>query len=197
METFRTFIAIHLPVPLLTELESIQRTLASRVPANRVRWVNTTGIHLTLKFLGETPVERLPDIYRALEAVARHAAGGDFTLQGLGCFPNSRRPRVIWVGVAEGPPTGWLTLLQQAVEEAMAHFGYPPERRAFHPHLTLGRVKKGVPSGDVAQIGAVVTDTTVGQIEQVTADRFAIIRSVLKPSGAEYTTLKEFPLCPP
>ncbi len=196
METLRTFIAIHLPAHLLTELESIQHTLAGRVPVNRVRWVNTAGIHLTLKFLGETPVERLPEIYQALETVARHATGGDFILQGVGCFPNTKRPRVIWAGVAEGPPTGWLTLLQQAVEEAMTNFGYPPERRPFHPHLTLGRVKKGVPSGDVARIGAVVADTAIGQIGQTTAERFAIIRSVLKPSGAEYTTLKEFPLCP-
>ena len=192
MEMLRTFIAIPLPEPLLAELGRLQRELAQAVPPRSVRWVRPASIHLTLKFLGDTPAEKLPQIKEALAVVARHAPACTFTAGGLGCFPNPRRPRVIWVGVQE--PTGRLAALQDAIEEVMAPFGYPPERRGFTPHLTLGRVQRRASKSDAARIGEVVAATEVGTLARVPADHFALIRSVLKPTGAEYTTLAEFRL---
>jgi 2'-5' RNA ligase len=192
METIRAFIAIPLPHPLLDKLAALQRQLDAHVPSRSIRWVRGEGIHLTLKFLGDTPTDKLPDIKRALAAVARHAPASSFTVEGLGCFPNPRRPRVVWVGVQE--PTGRLAVLQDAIEEVMAPLGYPPEGRGFTPHLTLGRVHRRTPHSDAARVGEVVTSTPVGLLAEVPADRFALIRSVLKPTGAEYTTLEEFAL---
>jgi 2'-5' RNA ligase len=192
METIRAFIAIPLPHPLLDRLSALQRQLESQIPSRSVRWVRAEGIHLTLKFLGDTPTEKLPDIKRALTAVARHAPACTFTVGELGCFPNPRRPRVVWVGVQE--PTGRLAALQDAIEEVMAPLGYPPEGRGFTPHLTLGRVRPGARRSDVARVGEVVTGTTVESLAEISGDHFALIRSVLKPTGAEYTTLEEFPL---
>ena len=192
METIRAFIAIPLPHPLLDRLSALQRQLESQIPSRSVRWVRAEGIHLTLKFLGDTPTEKLPDIKRALAAVARHAPACTFTVGELGCFPNPRRPRVVWVGVQE--PTGRLAALQDAIEEVMAPLGYPPEGRGFTPHLTLGRLQRRASRSDVAQVGEIVARTTVNPLAEVTADHFALIRSVLKPSGAEYTTLEEFRL---
>ena len=192
METIRAFIAIPLPHPLLEKLGALQRQLEKRIPSRSVRWVRAESIHLTLKFLGDTPTDKLPDIKGALAAVARHAPACTFTVGGLGCFPNPRRPRVVWVGVQE--PTGRLAALQDAIEEAMAPFGYPPEGRGFTPHLTLGRVRRRTPRSDIAHIGEVATSTMVGVLAEVPADHFALIRSVLKPTGAEYTTLARFPL---
>jgi 2'-5' RNA ligase len=192
METIRTFIAIPLPRPLLERLAALQRKLEEQVPSRSVRWVRVAGIHLTLKFLGDTPTEKLPEIKRALAAVARHAPPCTFTVGELGCFPNPRRPRVVWVGVQE--PTGRLAALQGAIEEVMAPLGYPPEGRGFSPHLTLGRVHQRVPRSTAARVGEVVTGTAVESLAEVRADHFALIRSVLKPTGAEYTTLEEFPL---
>jgi 2'-5' RNA ligase len=192
METIRAFIAIPLPHPLLDRLSALQRQLENQVPSRSVRWVRVEGIHLTLKFLGDTPTEKLPDIKRALTAVARHAPACTFTVGELGCFPNPRRPRVVWVGVQE--PAGRLAALQDAIEEVMAPLGYPPEGRGFTPHLTLGRVRPGARRSDVAQVGEVVTGTTGEPLAEVSADHFALIRSVLKPTGAEYTTLENFVL---
>lgn len=188
METIRTFIAVPLPDSLLEELTALQRRLDRRVPPRSTRWVRAEGIHLTLKFLGDTPKEKLPDIQQALAAVARHAPACSFTVEGLGCFPNPRRPRVVWVGVQE--PTGRLAALQDSIEEVLAPFGYPPEGRGFTPHLTLGRVRRKVSRSDAARVGEVVTSTTVGLLAEVPADHFALIHSVLKPTGAEYTTLE-------
>jgi len=190
MDTIRAFIAIPLPQPLLDELSTLQRRLEQRVPHRSVRWVRGGGIHLTLKFLGDTPTNKLPEIKQALSAVARHAPACTFTVGELGCFPNPRQPRVVWVGVQE--PTGRMVALQEAIEEVMTPLGYPPERRGFTPHLTLGRVGRRARRNEVAQVGEVVTGTRVDSLGQVAADRFALIRSVLKPTGAEYTTLEEF-----
>jgi 2'-5' RNA ligase len=128
----------------------------------------------------------------ALAAVARHVPACTFTAGGLGCFPNLRRPRVVWVGVDE--PAGRLEALQSAIEEVMTPFGYPPEKRGFSPHLTLGRMGRRASRDDAAQVGEVVASTTIEPLAEVTADGFALIRSILKPTGAEYTTLHEFPL---
>jgi len=190
MEIIRAFIAIPLPGTLLDELAALQRRLEKQVPPYSVRWVNPHGIHLTLQFLGDTPVEKLPAIQEALAAVAQNAPSCTFTVGGLGCFPNPRRPRVVWVGVQE--PTGRLAALQDAIEEAMEHFGYTPEGRGFTPHLTLGRVQRRASNREAAQVGEAITGAPVGQLAEVAADRFALIRSVLKPTGAEYTTLAEF-----
>jgi 2'-5' RNA ligase len=189
METIRAFIAIPLPAALLTELAALQRRLERKVPSRSVRWVRAEGIHLTLKFLGDTPTERLPNIKQALAAVARHAPGCTFAAEGLGCFPNTNRPRVVWVGIRES--TGRLAALQQAIEEVVAPLGFSPEGRNFSPHLTLGRVGRRASRSDAAQVGQLVADTDVGTLAEVPADRFCLIRSVLKPTGADYTVLEE------
>ena len=192
METIRAFIAVPLSDSLLEQLTVLQRKLERQMPPRSVRWVRPEGIHLTLKFLGDTLTEKLPDIKQALAAVARHAPVSTFTVEGLGCFPNPRRPRVIWVGVQE--PTGRLAVLQDAIEEVLTPFGYESEGRGFKPHLTVGRVRRKVARSDVAQVGQVVGDTTVGLLGQVSVESFCLIRSVLKPTGAEYATLEEFSL---
>jgi 2'-5' RNA ligase len=192
METVRAFIAVALPDALLRQLAGLQHRLEERVPQRSVRWVRPEGVHLTLKFLGDTPTEKLPGIEQALAVVARNAPACAFTVGEVGCFPNTRRPRVVWVGVQE--PTGRLAALQDAIEEVMVPFGYEPEGRGFTPHLTLGRVRRKISRGDAARVGEVVAATEVGQLAEVAADRFELIRSVLKSSGAEYTTLEEFHL---
>jgi 2'-5' RNA ligase len=192
METIRAFIALPLPGALLEQLADLQSHLERRIPPRSVRWVRTEGIHLTLKFLGDTPTEKLPGIEQALAIVARNAPVCTFTVGEMGCFPNTRRPRVVWVGVQE--PTGRLAVLQDAIEEVMASFGYEPEGRGFTPHLTLGRMGRKTSRGDAARVGEIVATTEVGQLAEVVAGRFELIRSVLKPTGAEYTTLKVFAL---
>ncbi len=192
MDELRLFVAIPLSKPLLKRLAEVQHRLQGKVPHQSVRWVRSEGIHLTLKFLGDTPTDKVPTIRDALTVVGRNAPPCELTVEGLGCFPNPRRPRVLWVDVSE--PTGRLEALQAAVEEAMVSLGYGAERRSFTPHLTLGRVRRRTSRQDEEQIGQAVVSTTVGQLAAFMADRFELIRSELKPSGAEYATLDAFPL---
>ncbi len=190
MDKMRLFVAIPLPESLLRRLSEVQDQLQRKVPPRSVRWVRSEGIHLTLKFLGDTPKDRVPTIEEALTVVGRNAPPCALTVEGLGCFPSPRRPRVLWVGVNED--AGRLEALQRAVEEAMTSLGYKPERHSFTPHLTLGRVQRRASHRDEEQIAEAVVGTTVGQLSEFTADRFELIRSQLKPSGAEYTTLSTY-----
>lgn len=192
MDMYRLFIAVPLPKSLLKGLGEVQYRLQGKVPHRSVRWVTAEGIHLTLKFLGDTPRDRIPTIQEALTVVARNAPACELTVEGLGCYPSPRRPRVIWVGVQE--PTGRLKALWKAVEEAMGAIGYRPERHGFSPHLTLGRVRRRVSSEDLQQIGEAIAGTAADRLAVFTADHFELIRSVLKPTGAEYTTLATFRL---
>ncbi len=191
-DAIRAFIAIPLPEALLRQLTTLQHQLEQKMPPRSVRWVRSEGIHLTLKFLGDTGREQLVQIEAALVEVARGGPPSTFTVGGVGCFPNASRPRVVWVGVQE--PTRRLAALQDAIEEAMVPLGFPREGRGFSPHLTLGRVQQHASRSDVAHIGKVVSAARVGQLAAVAADHFTLIRSVLKPSGAEYNTLAEFKL---
>jgi 2'-5' RNA ligase len=188
----RAFVAIPLPEDLLDQLGRLQRRLEVDAPPNSIRWVRKEGIHLTLKFLGDTNRKKLPEITAALGAVARHAPPCTISVKNLGCFPNPRRPRVLWVGVEE--PTERLAVLQDAIEEVLVPFGHEREERGFHPHLTLGRVRRRVSHDDKEAIGELVKASHIGTLSEFEADQFTLIRSVLKRTGAEYTDLETFQL---
>jgi 2'-5' RNA ligase len=190
MDKMRLFIAIPLPESLLKRLADVQYRLQGKVPHQSVRWARSEGVHLTLKFLGDTPTEKVPTITEALTVVGRNAPPCALVVEELGCFPNLRRPRVLWVGVNE--PTGRLEALQKAVEEATTSLGYKPERHSFTPHLTLGRVRRGTSRRDEREIAGAIEGTSVDQLAEFTADRFELIRSDLKPTGAEYIPLETF-----
>jgi len=189
MVTWRTFIALELSQELKAELGRLQERLREQMPPRSVRWVQLDGIHLTLKFLGDTPLARVEEVKSALARVAAGSEPFSFSVGGLGCFPNTRQPRVVWVGVQE--PTGALTHLQRTVEAHIAPLGFPTEQRPFSPHLTLGRVRKEASRSEVQQIGQVVTASPVGPLGQMAATGISYIKSDLQPSGAVYTTLFE------
>jgi 2'-5' RNA ligase len=184
----RTFIAIELDVPLKDKLTALVRELAPLAP--KIRWVHQpAGMHLTLKFLGETSDEKATAVSRTLETIAARSPRFIIRLRGLGTFPPGRSlPRVIWAGVLGGPP---LTALQKDIEQAAAALGYEPEHREFHPHLTLGRVKfPGRLEGLLQQMEK-YREQDFGEMTVV---RLTFFRSVLLPGGAEYSILGEFNL---
>jgi len=189
MKTLRTFIAVDLNEPLKKELAALQARLREQVAPGSVRWVRPEGIHLTLKFLGDTPADRVDEIGRALAQAAAQVQPFAFTVGGLGCFPNTRRPRVVWVGLQE--PTGALVRLRDAVEAHVAPLGFPTEKRPFRPHLTLGRVQRRASKSEVREIGEIVAAAPVGTIARMHVTTVSYIQSELKPGGAVYTTLHE------
>jgi 2'-5' RNA ligase len=183
----RTFIAIDLDESLKRALE----TLAGEIKplSGGVSWVGPAGMHLTLKFLGEISEADAARISSALEeTVPRHRVFA-LVLEGTGTFPPGRRePRVLWVGVVPGPP---LLALQEDIEKEMAKLGFEREKRPFHPHLTLGRVKSPSRLDPLVQEMKKYQGQKFGEMS---VQKFTFFQSTLKPSGAEYHVLKEFRL---
>jgi len=192
MEKIRTFIAIELDESVKDGLAKLQERLKGKAPQGSVRWVRLEGIHLTLKFLGDVPADQIEEITRALQKSCQGFAPFSLSCGGLGCFPNLKRPRVVWVGIQE--ETGTLAQLQKAIEENVAPLGYPTERRKFSPHLTLGRVQKRAGSGDRRRLGELVEASEIGILGQMEVRSVNLMRSDLRPSGAVYTRLAEVEL---
>jgi 2'-5' RNA ligase len=190
-EVWRTFIAIELDRSLRSALAKIQEQFMRQMPPGSVRWVAPEGIHLTLKFLGDTPRTRVPQIEAALQRACLGFEPFEFSVEGRGCFPNTRRPRVVWVAVRDKGQN--LMRLSAAVEHEVEPLGWPTEERGFSPHLTLGRVGRGVSGSDEA-VGKAVDATVVEQIGQQPVTGVSLIRSELHPDGASYSRLLSVPL---
>lgn len=177
----RCFIALELPRELKEAIDGETRELRSL--GADVRWVPADNQHLTLKFLGRTPEELLPQIKEGLSVAA--SAYGPFRLvfKGFGAFPPTGRPRVIWIGLADSEE---LRGLHGDIEAALGRLGFEPEERAFSPHLMLGRVKS--PKGMLA-LRKRIEASGEKRLGEMDARSVSLIRSELSPSGAKYTTL--------
>jgi 2'-5' RNA ligase len=185
----RTFIAIDLDSGLKASLEALVGELGRAPDSRSIRWVGAAGMHLTLKFLGEITEEQAARVSSVLETIAPRHRAFDLVLESTGAFPPGRRsPRVLWVGVVPAPP---LLAFQENIEGEMEKLGFPREKRPFHPHLTLGRMKFP------ARLDLLIQELNKHQgrrFGEMRVEKFTFFQSTLRPSGAEYTVLKEFGL---
>jgi 2'-5' RNA ligase len=182
----RVFIAIDLSPDVRRWLENARSILKSGTPAGAVRWVDPDGIHITLKFLGEIPFGRIDAVRGAMDRSMEGVKPFSLTVEGVGCFPNTTRPRVVWAGVRSEP---LLLDLQQRLEDNLSAAGFDRERRAFSPHLTLGRVKDGMSEIQLRKIGSAVEGTRTETTAAMPADGLCLFRSILRPDGPEYSVL--------
>ena len=153
------------------------------------RWVRVDGLHLTLRFLGATPDVRQQELGTVLTAACQGVAAFPITLRGAGAFPNPARPRVLWIGIADGARQ--LGGLAERINARLQTLGWTPDDRPFEPHLTLARTD-GVPgAADFARrLVAAAADVQFGW----QADRVVLYRSVLGRGPARYEAVAEAPL---
>jgi 2'-5' RNA ligase len=188
----RTFIAIELDDALKAGLARVQAQLQDSPVSRAARWVSPHSIHLTLKFLGDVSSDRVGEIGRAMQRACDPFVPFTISLSGTGCFPNSRRARVIWVGL-DGD-LGELTRLQRSVEAELERIGFPAEDRDFHPHLTLARMRRQARRNECAEMGELVVLAKVEEGLSKTVREISLMRSDLRPGGAVYTRLLSIPL---
>lgn len=183
----RTFIAIDFEEEIKKKLYFLLLEL-DKVSQN-IKWVKKEGMHLTLKFLGEIEEEKIPKIEAVLSTISKMYSPFPLRLKGTGTFPPGKKnPRVIWIGI-EGGQT--LKELQAQLEEELEKLDFPREKREFHPHLTLGRVKIQSHLGGVLSQLEREKETTFGEMK---VNKITFFQSILKPTGAEYKALSEFEL---
>jgi 2'-5' RNA ligase len=175
----RAFLALELPEPLRVDLGHLIETLRPQVPG--LRWVDPTGIHLTLRFLGWAAPGRLARMEAPVRTAAEACPRVKVAVGGLGVFPERGSPRVFWVGIEVPQP---LRRLQSACEAAAVAEGFEAETRPFHPHLTLGRWKDRArrPALPLVSLGT------------WPLDRLGLYQSRPGPRGSVYTPLNVFPL---
>lgn len=185
----RLFIAIELPASLRAAIEDVQDDLRQEMPDRAVRWTRPESIHLTLKFLGDTPANQKDIVTRSISPITADYTPLLLEINGAGCFPKTGRPRIVWLGLdGDMDP---LRALQASVEDALALLGFPREDRPFSPHLTIGRMQRNTSSGDARAVRQAIETTMIGRVGAWTAGAVSLMYSELRPDGARYTCLHE------
>ena len=180
----RLFLAVELEQELRHALHDATAPLREIAPD--AGWVPEDRLHLTLKFLGEQPETFVAPLQAKMEAVASRHWPVPMRLRGVGAFPNLRRPRVVWVGIAPAPK---LELLQHDIEEGCAALGVEVEGKPFRPHLTIGRLRGTEDRDTVRELARAArrirlrADTVVSSI--------GLVHSTLTPAGPRYVRLAE------
>lgn len=180
--SLRLFLAAPVPEAHLRWVAQRVDELEQRWP--EARWIPLSNQHITLKFLGSTPEDRLSDVVSLCEQVAARHTAAPLTLTELGVFPSRRRARVLWIGIDDA--AGLLSSLAGALDRDLAEVGFAPEGRAYSPHLTLARFKKPTPVNEFPPLPQPPPPFRLGS--------FDLWRSHLSPRGARYEVLASFPL---
>ena len=183
----RLFTAIDLPQPVLDHLE---RLMARLRPAAHVKWSPVYNLHITTKFIGQWPEERLEDMILTLRGVPPPAQTIGIEVRGLGWFPNPHHPRVFFAAVHATPA---LEELAGSLDQAAAQLGVASETRAYSPHLTLARIAVPVPLAPLREAIAHLESVEFGSFA---AHSFHLYRSQPGAGGSVYHKLAEFPLLP-
>ena len=192
MPETRTFVAVALPPEAVRALEGLVDRLRLLPEGQACRWSAAETIHLTLKFLGDVPDARLPAVYAAVDRACAGATPFSVEIRGLGCFPNPRRPSIVWTGLED--PAGRLAALAEEVDRALAAEGFPRETRPFRPHLTIGRVRRGARPAEAAALGEMVAGWPAETLAEVPVETVTVFGSRLTLAGPVHTPLHESPL---
>jgi 2'-5' RNA ligase len=175
MKNIRTFVAVEVS----GEVKSRAANLIDKLKTSGIKasWTKPDSMHLTLKFLGDTPETLLAEVCRAVQKASASVACFDLHFGGAGAFPNSQRPQTLWLGVQRGLEE--VTALQQSVDESLFQLRYPKERRRFTPHLTLGRCRGGSPE-QFADLRRIIEENTAFNAGVSIIEEVVVFESMLE-----------------
>ena len=153
-----------------------------------MKWVRPKSIHITLKFLGDISISQTDKLADAIQHTVQNTGPFTVSLKGTGAFPNERRPRVFWIGIDQGG----LKLGQLAAEinKSLKPLGFTPEKRDFSPHVTIGRIRS---LSNINEAIRLMHDLDFAE-KTFPVESVEFMKSDLKPTGAEYTVLKQIHL---
>jgi 2'-5' RNA ligase len=196
--SLRLFVAIELPEAWLAALAGLQQRMKDALAKDplltgvRVRWARSKGIHLTLKFIGEAPPERLAPIREQLARAVPESPGITLALGWAGSFADRRAPRVIWAGV-QSEQYEKLRALADSIETWLAAAGVPRERRGFAAHLTLARLPNDLPDDARRRIAELTTAVEAPSVPPFEVEAVSLMQSLLGPNCARYERLGRWP----
>lgn len=191
MNTLRSFIAIDIPPTLKKNIHLQINKLRNIIGDSAIHWVSVPNIHLTLKFLGNITSADVDTLAEIIQTQAATQIPFDISTKGLGSFPSSKRPRVLLIRI-QAPAE--LEALQLKIESACGAAGFRPETRPFSPHLTIGRLRRGISSSDQIKIRKTLDEVKIDSLGKASVDSIHLYKSKLKPTGSVYTKLFSAPL---
>jgi 2'-5' RNA ligase len=187
LEKIRTFIAVNLNPDIKEYLTFLQTNLS--IPGTKIKWVEKTNLHLTMKFLGYISLEETELIKSILKENTVRCSPFIIKLSShLGIFPNYQMPRIVWVGIQEG--LSELEGLYNDLENNLANKGFPREDKGFYGHITIGRVKFVKNKANFIQIAKRIDVNNLSQA----VDSIDLMESQLTPNGPIYNLTAKFPL---
>jgi 2'-5' RNA ligase len=178
----RVFIALDIPDEIRAHLTQYMERVRALAP--QAHWARVEGLHVTLKFIGETSEQRVEEIKTALALIK--AVPFDVRFTGIGFFPNAKAPRVFWAGVDGGED---LPRLASAIDSALGKIGFAREQKDYHPHLTLARTS----ARSLRELQPLLEDNPP-QFGTMTAREFFLYRSQPQKGGSKYLKLERFEL---
>lgn len=184
----RLFCALELPYAVREKITNHITQLRSQVPDVKASWSRVENIHLTLKFIGEVPAERIEHLSQAAARAVVSVETFSLRLEETGSFPPHGAAKVLWIGISE--PTGALSRLHGQLEEESEKEGFARELKRFHPHLTIARLRR--PDGARRLLDA-HRELKFGPVEARVSE-VVVMRSELGASGSKYTALSRHPL---
>jgi RNA 2',3'-cyclic 3'-phosphodiesterase len=184
MKKLRLFICVNLDDTLRADIYNSLSKVISDYPS--LKWVKPKNLHITLKFLGDVPVDKIENIRKILTYIANNYKEFSIELSKIGVFPDFRRPKIIWLGIFKGSEE--LEKIAYSLEEELEKTGFPKENKSFSSHITLARVKY-----IEKNINNILQDISIGNWEQK-VKKIELMQSSLYSTGPIYESLAEFPL---
>jgi RNA 2',3'-cyclic 3'-phosphodiesterase len=182
-QAWRLFISIELPREVRHKINQHIDALRRELPDARASWTREENLHLTLKFFGDTAVERVEAVSAALKASADQIPPFEMELGGCGVFPSRGKPSVLWIGINDS--SNKLQKLHASLETECARAGFPRDQRPFHPHLTIARIRHPKHARDLAELHHSASCDS----QMILVSDICLVRSELSSQGSRYTIL--------
>jgi 2'-5' RNA ligase len=183
MQSRRIFIAIDISDSARAACGAHTAILRQKFPQVRVGWERPEKLHLTLKFLGSIGVGIVDDLETHISEITSHHERFKLRLSNLGTFPSKSRPRILWIGLDD--PSDAILPLQSQIEDTCHRLGFEPKKRAFRPHLTIGRIKEPQKAAGLADVHM---KTKIEPVAFEVAE-IVIYESKLQPTGSVYSVV--------
>ncbi len=190
--THRLFIALKLPEAAIEEIGTFINTMPTMAGQN-VRWTPRENVHLTLLFLGDTPVSMIDKIGERIMAAAANTSPFTLRLGDPGAFPSFHSPKILWVGLAG--EVRKLVQLQGRIEGEMRSIGFEPEHRPFRPHITVGRTVRDLTRQYAGDVGFSWRRSELPDVRaEIRVTEVELLKSTLRTDGSVYGSVRTVPL---
>lgn len=184
----RVFVALDLTPEARKEIEKLLKNLAKKYW--KVKWEKSEKVHITLAFFAHLDEEKLALLKEVCQKIAENLTAFALSFKGLGCFPDFDWPRIIWLGLKGDLKS--LAGLEQKLRERLKESGFETEKRPFHPHITLGRIKRAR-GRERREIGRQIKGLRKLDFKsQWLVDKLVIYESKCLAEGSVYRKIKEF-----